>query len=624
LIDQLTPLSAEWLALAEFAADYYHRPVGEVALPSIPKNLRVADANRVQKSLANCLKKTLSTHAVEDSISAAAKAPALKPSPKPTLNPAQAVAFEAISQTQGFATHLLFGITGSGKTEVYLHAVASALQKNPQAQVMILVPEINLTPQLLALFVARFPHEKIAVLHSALADGARLKNWLAAHTGSARIVLGTRLAVLASVPHLSLIMIDEEHDPSFKQQEGLRYSARDLAIWRAHQLRIPIVLGSATPSLETWAQAQKKKYRQLDLPVRAVLQARLPTIKIIDLNQEKPKEGLAPSVLQAIRARLEKGEQSLLFLNRRGYAPVLSCAACGYVCQCGRCSAYMVWHKADACLRCHHCGLESRVPRACSTCGNLDLSTLGHGTQRVEETLQAVFPNARVARIDADSTRKKGSAQAAFAAVHAQEVDILVGTQMVAKGHDFKNLSLVAALNPDSALFSADYRASERLFAQLMQVAGRAGRSENSGQHAEVLIQTRYPDHPLFAALLKHDFQSFARALLSERKSAALPPFTHQAILRAEASKMDEALEFLRASAQIATCALAEHDIEHITVCDAVPMSMARLSDLERAQLLIESPSRPALQKFLKLWLAQVNVLKTKAKWHVEIDPAQI
>jgi primosomal protein N' (replication factor Y) len=425
--------------------------------------------------------------------------------------------------------------------------------------------------------------------------------------------------MLASMPDLRLIIVDEEHDPSYKQQEGLRYSARDLAIWRAHQLRIPVVLGSATPSLESWHGAQSGRYRLLELHERAVKDAVLPVVKIINLEREKPSEGLTPRLISSIRQRLEKGEQSLLFLNRRGYAPVLACDACGWISNCTRCTANLVLHKGDHRLRCHHCGLEQRIPRSCPTCGNIDLQPLGRGTQRLEETLASIFPEARVFRIDADSTRLKGSAAAAFERVHDGKVDILIGTQMVAKGHDFKRLTLVAALNPDAALFSQDYRASERLFAQLMQVSGRAGRTaqKEGGSISEVLVQTRYPDHPLYHALMAHNYQSFATDLLQERQEAQLPPFMYQALLRAEARELATAIEFLQ---QAASCT------QHIgiTINDPIPMTMTRVANVDRAQLLVESVSRPALQAFVKEWIVTLRAMKSRVKWSVEIDPVDI
>ncbi|MGZ3183989.1 MAG: primosomal protein N' [Telluria sp.] len=598
---QLAPLSEPWRELAAFAAEYYQRPLGEVTLPALPRNLRLESTVNLDRAIKKLAK-------LEDAHDAA-------PAGVPVLNSAQELAAEAIGSAEGFAPMLLYGVTGSGKTEVYLQACARVLAREAQAQILVLVPEINLTPQLEANIRARFPGVMLATLHSSLSEGERMFNWLAAHTGRARIVLGTRLAIMASLPRLRLIVIDEEHDPSYKQQEGLRYSARDLAVWRARQLAIPIVLGSATPSLETWHHAQSGRYRKLELRERAVKDAVLPRVRLLDMERDRPREGLTAQLVAALKARMERGEQSLLFLNRRGYSPVLACDACGWVSDCPRCTAYMVLHKPERRLRCHHCSLEMRIPRACPTCGNVDLQPLGRGTQRIEENLQAMFPEARILRIDADSTRRKGSAQAAFDTVHRGEVDILVGTQMVAKGHDFKRLTLVGVLNPDTALFSQDYRASERLFAQLMQVAGRAGRAGGSG--SEVLVQTLYPQHPLYAAVMKHDYDRFATNLLAERRQAALPPFMYQAMLRAEAKEVALALEFLEQAR-----AALEHD--GITLNDPIPMTMTRVHNVERAQLLVESPSRPALQAFLRQWMALLRAMKARVKWSLEVDPVDI
>jgi len=597
---QLSPLSAQWLALAGFAADYYQRPLGEVALPGLPKNLRVLTTVALDRAM----KKLAKLDAPHDGT----------PANPPVLNASQQEAADAIGGAQGFTPTLLYGVTGSGKTEVYLQACAQVLAREPDGQILILVPEINLTPQLEGNIRARFPGVMLATLHSSLSEGERMLHWLAAHEGKARIVLGTRLAILSSLPNLKLIVIDEEHDPSYKQQEGLRYSARDLAVWRAWQLSIPIVLGSATPSLESWHHAQSGRYRKLELRERAVRNAVLPDVKLIDMERDKPKDGLTSRLVNAIRERMERGEQSLLFLNRRGYSPVICCESCGWISECVRCTSFMVLHKPEHRLRCHHCSLEMRIPRHCPTCGNVDLQPLGRGTQRVEEGLQALFPEARVLRIDADSTRRKGSAQEAFDTVHRGEVDILIGTQMVAKGHDFKRLTLVGILNPDTALFSQDYRASERLFAQLMQVAGRAGRA---GSPSEVLVQTRYPQHPLYGAVVNHDYDHFATALLEERKQAALPPYLFQAMLRAEAPQLTTALEFLT---------LARDCLAHdgITINDPIPMSMTRVHNVERAQLLVESPSRPALQAFLREWMAALRELKSRVKWSLEVDPLDI
>lgn len=606
---QLPPLAMEWLAMCQFAADYYQRPLGEVAIPALPKNLRSLKPISLERGL----KKLGTTISSQD--------PAL--ANMPLLNESQQKAADAISQAQGFAPILLYGVTGSGKTEVYLQAagkiLARAEQDHVTAQILILVPEINLTPQLENNVRMRFPGMIVATLHSGLAEGERTLHWLAAHLGRAHIVLGTRLAIMASLPQLKLIIVDEEHDPSYKQQEGLRYSARDLAVWRAHQLQIPIVLGSATPSLESWQHATSGRYRRLELRERAVLDALLPKVRLIDMERDKPSEGITSSLISALKLRLQRGEQSLLFLNRRGYAPVINCDACGWVSNCMRCTSFMVLHKPERRLRCHQCSLELRIPSSCPTCGNIDLQPLGRGTQRIEEGLQKLFPEARILRIDADSTRRKGSAQAAFDSVHRGDVDILIGTQMVAKGHDFKNLTLVGVVNPDTALFSHDYRASERLFAQLMQVSGRAGRvaQKEGGNAAEVLIQTRYPQHPLYAALMAHDYDLYANSLLQERKHAGLPPFIYQALLRAEAKELQTALDFLQLAAECT-------DHPGISINDPIPMTMTRVANIDRAQLLVESVSRPALQAFLKEWMEKLRAIKTRARWSLEVDPVDI
>jgi primosomal protein N' (replication factor Y) len=597
---QLSPLPERWIALARFAAAYYHRPLGEVALPGLPKNLRLSTTVALDRAL----KKLAKLPDAHDPM----------PTDMPVLNAAQRQAADAIGGALGFSPMLLYGVTGSGKTEVYLQACAQVLHRDDDAQILILVPEINLTPQLEANIRARFPGVMLATLHSSLSEGERMLHWLAAHTGRARIVLGTRLAILSSLPNLKMIVIDEEHDPSYKQQEGLRYSARDLAVWRARQLDIPIVLGSATPSLESWHHAQTGRYRRLELRERAVRDAVLPRVKLIDMERDKPKEGLTPTLMQALRLRIERGEQSLLFLNRRGYAPVLCCEACGWISNCTRCTAFMVLHRPDRRLRCHHCSLETRIPHACPTCGNVDLQPLGRGTQRVEEGLQALFPQARILRIDADSTRRKGSAQEAFDTVHRGDVDILIGTQMVAKGHDFKRLTLVGVLNPDTALFSQDYRASERLFAQLMQVAGRAGRA---GLESEVLIQSRYCQHPLYGAVMRHDYDRFAGSLLEERHQAALPPYMYQALLRAEAPELATAIEFLEAARDAVVS-------DTVVINDPIPMTMTRVHNVDRAQLLVESNSRPALQAFLTEWVEALRALKSRVRWSLEVDPLDI
>jgi primosomal protein N' (replication factor Y) len=678
------PLSGSWIALAGFAADYYQRGLGEVALPALPQALR--DASRWQRMFAVEPRYRLSSagrEAFPDALPARATAlrrlaqtlaerpfldlsdaralhpkagatfdewlargwiepahnaadesappPGAYPIPTgpaalPVLTDEQRAAVEAISGAQGFAPFLLHGVTGSGKTEVYLHALAELLSVHPAAQALILVPEINLTPQFEAAFRARFAalaDGSIVTMHSGLAEGERARHWLAAHTGHARIVLGTRLAILASMPQLAMIVVDEEHDPAYKQQEGLRYSARDLAIYRAKQLDIPVVLGSATPSLETWWQTEQGRYTRLTLTRRAVAEAALPSVRLIDLEEERRRgrasvEGLAGPLIAALKSRVERGEQSLVFLNRRGYAPILSCDACGWVAGCPRCSAYAVLHKPERVLRCHHCGWESRIPKSCPDCGNIDIAPMGRGTQRVEETLASVLPGARVLRIDADSTRRKGSAHALFSDVHAGEVDILVGTQMIAKGHDFRRVTLVGVLNADTALFSHDFRASERLFAQLTQVSGRAGRA---GLPGEVMIQTRYPRHALYQALTRQDYVGFANSTLAERRDAHLPPFAYQAMLRAEGRTLEAALAFLQ---QAAAGFAPLPGAERVTVYDAVPLTIVKVFNVHRAQLLLESNSRAALQASLRAWQPVLRSLKGVLRWTVEVDPQDV
>nr|WP_106182881.1 primosomal protein N' [Candidatus Pandoraea novymonadis] len=721
---EMPALSEEWRNLIAFAANYYHRGIGEVALQALPGHLRTPTrwARLFSLSSIQCYRlvegaavslrdnvpirlraqRRLAMELIESGVLDAQKARTLcskasevikqwvaggwvtietvtlnsaestfnvlnsstnndyakhiaqikvaniykdasltadvkstsSSSDEKTLTVCQAHAVSTIAkaidtrlENSPFTPFILHGVTGSGKTEVYLRTVAKVLQEH-KAQVLILVPEINLTPQLECVFRARFPREVLVILHSALAEGDRAQNWLSAHRGKARIVLGTRLSVLASMPYLRLIIVDEEHDPSYKQQEGLRYSARDLAIWRGSHLKVPVILGSATPSLDSWKHAKKGRYICMTMPERGSPDAVLPTVSLIDLEIEKKRqrivvqEGLSQQLLDAVRDRLKCGEQSLLYLNRRGYAPVLACDACGWVNDCSRCSAHLVLHKLERCLRCHHCGIESRIPNTCPNCGNLDLAPLGRGTQRIEEALSKHFPNARLARIDADSTRRKGSAQGLFEKVHAGHVDILIGTQMITKGHDFRNVTLVGVLNADAALFSHDFRAAERLFAQLMQVAGRAGRAARADSPGDVLIQTRYADHPLFNALIRHDYEGFANQQLEERRQASLPPYTHQALLRAESKKLAQAMDFLKIARTMAK--ISELADPLLSLWDPVPMSMVRISGIERAQLVIESPSRTALQSFLSVWIVKLRSLRSPVRWHIEVDPLEI
>lgn len=603
VLDDIVPLSAHWLALTRFASEYYQHPWGEVALPALPPALRQLPGPRYSSALARLRARPVPTDA---------SAPG---GARVALTAEQEACIAQLGAATGFVPTLLFGVTGSGKTEVYLSAIEQRLEVDPDAQALLLVPEINLTPQLESQVRARFPRFGVVALHSGLAAGQRTAAWLAAHEGRARVVVGTRLAIFASLPRLALVVVDEEHDPSYKAGEGVRISARDLAVKRAQMLGIPVILGSATPSIESWAHARSGRYRLLALKQRAAAEGWIaPRIELVDPGPAPDESGVAPPIRGALEQTLHQREQSLVFLNRRGYAPVVACEACGWLSNCPHCAAYAVFHKPDRTLRCHHCGWTSNVPRACPTCGNAALRGVGRGTQRIEETLHQLLPSARVLRIDRDSTRRRDAAATAFEAVHRGDVDVLVGTQMVAKGHDFRNVALVVVLNADSQLVSHDFRAAERLFATLVQVIGRAGRS---GRASRALLQTRYPQHPLFAALAKHDYAAFADAVLAERARAGMPPTTHQALLTAEARTLEAALEFLRHAAGQAPSGA-------VTLYDAVPMALVRRAGIERAQMLVEAAQRSALQSFLRQWLQRLRTLKTRVRWQVEVDPAEI
>jgi primosomal protein N' (replication factor Y) len=673
VLDDVPPLPSETLALLRFCSDYYHYPFGMTALSALPTRLRDVEPIALKQSLIYTLSETGRSldidalpkrRVVQQRILRAllqapmsgmqlrelsASAPAalkllieagwveVARTPNPHLNPLplageeanvkshtfndahaltaeQQQAVDAVTQTKGFACFLLHGITGSGKTEVYVHLMDAMLRRG--GQVLLLVPEINLTPQLENYFRSRFPDVELVSLHSGLADGERAQNWIKAQSGAARIVLGTRLAVFTPLPKLSLVLVDEEHDASFKQQDGLRYSARDVAIFRANQRGVPIVLGSATPSLESWHNAQSGRYTLLKLTQRAVQPATLPTVRCLDVGQLPLQDGLSEPLLTAIQSRLQLKEQSLIFINRRGYAPVLMCTACGWLSECKHCAGKMVLHLKDRTLRCHHCGAQRRVPHACPTCGDADLKPVGMGTQRIEESLQARFPEARILRVDRDSTRNKGAWDAMRKRIHDGEADILVGTQMLAKGHDFPNLTLVGVLNPDGGLYSADFRASEKLFAQLTQVGGRAGRADKVG---EVIVQTAFPTHPLFNALRAHDYETWARILLEERQSAGFPPFMFQVLLSAEAKQEGEALAFLKRARAVAL----ELD-KRVEVYGVIPAAMPRRANHYRVQLLVQSDARRTLQDFLRSWKPRLDAIQTKQiRWSLDIDPLE-
>jgi primosomal protein N' (replication factor Y) len=634
-LEGLPPLSAVWQQLVTFAARYYQRSLGEVALAALPPQLRGLDAAQLARRLKRHAK-------------SAARSPDADAGTASTVPPSSEEQAAVLAALPAAAEPvLLYGATGSGKTEVYLRATEGALASDPSAQALVMVPEINLTPQLEARFRERFAplygEGAVVSMHSGMTPAQRLGSWLAAHSGQARIVLGTRMAVFASLPGLRLIVVDEEHDPSYKSQDGARYSARDLAVYRAkvesealaaQGQRCQVILGSATPSLESWHAADQGRYRRLEMPAR-IGGGSLPKLRLVDMNHQPKGASIAPPLLAAMEARIARGEQCLVLLNRRGYAPVLSCDACAWKSQCPNCSAFRVFHKLDRTLRCHHCGFSSRVPRSCPDCGNLDIAPVGRGTEQIEEQLAGLLSDvkrpdgqpAKVARMDADTTRLKGSLEQQLAALHSGEVDVLVGTQMVAKGHDFRRITLVASINADAALFASDYRAPERLFALLMQAAGRAGRDAAQAGASEMWVQTWHPEHALFASLRKHDFPGFAAAQLADREAAGMPPFGAQALLRADARTQEAAQAFLNAAAE-AAADLPYRD--EVTLYPAVPLTIQRVANVERAQLLVESASRAALQRFLAAWQPllldgrSVPGARGLIRFAVDVDPLSI
>lgn len=658
VLDDIPPLSDELLGLLRFCSNYYHYPLGVTVFSALPARLRssqmVALKESTQYMLSNSgsvldlgllSRRKVAQHRILEALRSgdltAAQIRALSPGGSSALKallragwvearampivpstfifnnahmltPEQQQVVDAVIKARCFECFLLHGITGSGKTEIYVHLMHPVLQQG--GQVLLLVPEINLTPQLENYFRSRLPDVELVSLHSGLSDGERLRNWLRAQSGQARIILGTRLAVFTPLPKLALLIVDEEQDASFKQQDGLRYSARDVAIFRASQRGVPIVLGSATPSLESYYNAQNGRYHMLRLTRRAAIQARLPQVFCIDTSKTVMQHGLSAPLLEALAGRLQCQEQSLIFINRRGYAPVLMCGECGWLSGCGNCAGKLVLHLKDRRLCCHHCGHQERVPHACPLCGNPDLQPVGMGTQRVESALQEYFPQARILRVDRDSTRNKGTWQAIRQQIQDDAVDILVGTQMLAKGHDFPNLTLVGVLDPDCALYSSDFRASEKLFAQLAQVAGRAGRADKPG---EVLLQTAFPSHPLFRALQEHDYESWVKILLLERQSAGFPPFMYQVLLRAEAKREAYLYTFL-GQARDAAIKLAKP----VEIYGVVPAALPRRANHFLAQLLVQGETRKSLQQFLHEWCPLLRALPAQnLRWSLDIDP---
>lgn len=670
------PLDQHTLNLIQFSADYYHYPFGQALLSVLPARLkqiapaksresfvyklteagkefsldelgkrqqvlrRVLHALQTQKMLTDSDLTALSATAkksmqtlMADGLAFAEKTTANKAlvsanlqtnaMPQlPQLNTEQQSAVSQIlAEKNSFIPWLLHGITGSGKTEVYIRLIQAVLspenRANVDAQVLVLVPEINLTPQLEARFKSRFPAFLLVSLHSNLSESERLLHWQLAQSGEAKIVIGTRLSTFTPMPNLKMLIIDEEHDASYKQQDSMRYHARNVAMVRAQRLNIPIILGSATPSLETWHNVKTNKYRYIALNQRAVSAAQLPEIHCVDTSKVHLQQGFTPQLLQALRSRLARKEQSLIFMNRRGFSPVLLCSACQWIAPCTRCSSRLVVHLKERKLRCHHCNFEQKIPLQCPSCGNPDLHPTGLGTQRLEETLAQLLPEARIARIDRDSTTRKNALVEILNRVHRQEIDILVGTQMLAKGHDFPNLTLVGVMDTDQALYSPDFRASERLFAQLMQVAGRAGRADKKG---EVLIQTEFPFHPLFNALRKQDYVDFANAELEGRQLVNFPPHIHTALLRAESNRFTMVMQFLEA-------AFAHAYMQHqqVTVYEPVRPQMERMKGMERAHMLLQSSSRGALQHVLKNTVSHLRAhpLASKVRWAMDVDPLE-
>jgi primosomal protein N' (replication factor Y) len=591
VVANIPPLPADVCATARFVADYYQAPIGQCYAQALPP--LVARTRRP----------------TEDPAPRQARTPALNADQR------DAVA-QVLRNRSAFSPSLLQGVTGSGKTEVYLAAADEVIAAGGQA--LLLVPEINLTPQLIERIARTLPGVRTALLHSRLAAGERHAHWLAAATGVAQLVVGTRLAVFAALPRIGLIVVDEEHDASFKQREGVRYHARDVAMFRARLRAVPIVLGSATPSLESYAQAARGRYRRVLLPHRAGMHAALPPVRLVENGGAESAEGIGPSLQRAITTRLARGEQSLLFINRRGFAPSLLCASCRWKAMCPNCDARLVVHRDDGRLHCHHCSRATAIPRACPQCGNQDLLPIGYGTQRLERAAAELYPGARIVRVDRDTTRRKGSFEAMRDAITGGDADILIGTQMLAKGHDFPRLTLVGVLGADNALYSAEFRATETLFALLQQVAGRAGRGALVG---EVLVQTAFAEHPVYTALVAHDYDRLAQTLLAERKALGLPPYTSLALLSAEARHKPSLDAFLSAAVRLGRV-LVDAGHSDCEVFSPVAAALPRRAGLSRAQVLVQSGSRKSLQAFLARWRRELEGIDQRAvRWALDVDP---
>lgn len=597
VLDDESILPEDIFKLCTWAADYYHYALGEVLSSALPSLLRKGQVS------------TKDYEAKPSSIHQEAANRDLTP------NEAQEKAVKIISDAkESFRVFLLDGVTGSGKTEVYLRVIEKIIAEGKQ--VLVLVPEISLTPQTIERFRTRF-QVGIAALHSGLSEKERLKVWFEARAGYAQIVIGTRSAIFTPFANLGLILVDEEHDASFKQQDRFRYHARDLAIIRANTNNIPVVLGSATPSLESLLNVKRGRYEYISLPERAG-NASLPSYQIIDLRRSPSEEGLSQPLLQTIHAHLEQGNQVMLFLNRRGFAPVLYCTQCAWIAGCQRCDTRMVYHRKPVRLQCHHCDARCDIPTHCGQCNQETLTPVGLGTQRLEQTLEKHFPNVPIIRVDRDSTRRKGAMQDLLDQVHSQQKAILLGTQMLAKGHHFPQVTLVGIIDADSGLFSADFRAAEQMGQLLVQVSGRAGRAE---KHGTVVIQTRHPDHSLLQTLIHQGYQPFAQALLAERELAVLPPFSYFAVFRAEAYAEQNANHFLDAIKQMSVSFT-----DAVTVLGPVPALIAKRKGLHCQQLLVRSNRRSALQNFLKGILHQIEKLPGNhpVKWILDVDPVEV
>lgn len=657
-------LPQDWRELLTFTARYYHYPLGQAVAAALPRGLREPKAITLpapekifsltelgskqdspaarfhrQKALWRCLQTanaTLTQLKAEHQQAEhylrkwqqqgwvqSSTIPPCGPIPasQHQLNVQQQQASNTVQAHFGqFAPYLLYGVTGSGKTEVYFDIIANVIETGKQ--VLFLLPEINLTPQLMQRIEQRFPHTATAILHSQTASGERTRNYLRAALGQAVLIIGTRLAIFTPIKNLGLIVIDEEHDHSFKQETELRYHARDLAVWRAKQNACPIVLGSATPSLESWYQVKQGQYQLLQLTQRAHANARLPKIYLLDTRRLPLDHGISEIIKQKLQKNFEHGGLSMVYLNRRGYAPALFCSACGHAFGCPNCSAKMVLHRHRKLLRCHHCDFHQTIPHCCPECGNQDLTAVGQGTQRIEENLQYLLPEARILRVDRDSTSRKQDWETIYTKIINKKIDVLVGTQMLAKGHDFPHLNLVVVLNADNSLYSADFRAPERLFAELMQVSGRAGRADSVG---EVWLQTQQPEHKVYQALVAQDYSTFAKAELIERQEMSMPPYSHMAAIRTDAKTMHEAQELLRQVIQ----GIQQHEQlpANVHTFGPVPMLMARLAGYERAQVFLESKQRKPLHQIITIWdnwLKFISNHYKNTRWLIDVDPMEM